>query len=151
MEPKLTLEVDATAELAAKADMPVEELTTLKEAFRTLESQVAEKTFGNGVSPLGAEGNYQGVPIQEAGMLRSACAKMKWAHQNSGLRYMPFFKLDYENPIQGIEIYKEGVLIDTIVVPITGGMDGDPTKQISYDMYTMIAMLLQHANEQSQK
>lgn len=137
--------------IATEAKIDVAELEVIKGDLRTLETEITEKTLGTGVSPLGASQDYTGVPLEEAGMMRSACAQMKWAHQNSGLRYMPFFKLDYENPTQGIEIYKGDVLIDTIIVPITGGMEGDPTAQISKDMYTMIGLALKHAYEYSQK
>lgn len=145
MEPKLTLEADVI-EVAGKEV----ELVSLKEDFRALETQITENTLGDGISPIGSTRDFKGVPLQEAGIMRSACDQMKWAYDNTGLRYKPFFKLDFETPTQGIEIYKGDVLVDTIVVPITGGMDSDPTAQISRDMYTMIGMLLKHAYEYSQ-
>lgn len=157
MEPELTLEADVI-EVAGKEV----ELVSLKEDFRALETKIIENTLGDGISPLGSSRDFKGVPLQEAGVMRSACDQMKWAYDNTGLRYMPFFRLDFEVPIQGIEIWKNpqfdergriisGTLMDTIVVPITGGMDSDPTAQISRDMYLMIGMLLKHAYEQSQK
>ncbi len=150
MEPKIELE-EGIVELAEKVGMEAEKLAEMKIELRALEVQITENTLGDGISPLGATQDYTGVPLQEAGLMRSACDQMKWAYDNTGLRYMPFFKLDFQTPTQGIEIYKGDVLIDTIVVPITGGMDSDPTAQISKDMYLMIGMLLKHASEYSQK
>lgn len=148
--------MDEILEIATKVDMEVSKLEELKNGFRALEADVAEKTLGNGISPLGASGDFTGVSPVDASMMRSACAKMQWAYDNTGLDYIPFFKLHRRTPTQGIEIWKglqfdekgkiiSGTLVDTIVVPITGGMDGDPTKQISQDMYTMIGLLLTHA------
>lgn len=116
--------------------------------FEDLKEEVQDAVRGNNKPSLGAtKGSLKGVKLEEMTEIMSACNQMKWAYDNAGLRYKPFFKLDFEQPEIGVEIYEGGELVETIEIPSTGGMDGDPTLQISKDMYTMIAFVLKHANK----
>jgi hypothetical protein len=132
-------------------EIKVDEVKTkeeiIKEQAVVLKAEIEDAVRGNGQSSLGAtKDSLKGIKLEEMTAVMSACNQMKWAYDNTGLRYKPYFKLDFEQPEIGLEIWSGAKLVETIAIPSTGGMDGDPTLQISRDMYTMIAMALKHAN-----
>lgn len=116
--------------------------------FDQLQITIENATLGNGLPALGTSaGDLTGVELQNV-PARSACAQMKWIAQNSGYRFKPFFELDYEDSIQGIRIYDSNdELVFTVSVPVTGGEDSDPAKQITRDMYTIISEALLHVQK----
>lgn len=143
MEPEI---IDVKGEV--KGEKTKEEI--IKEQAVALKAEIEDAVRGNGESSLGAtKDSLKGIKLEDMTAMMSACNQMKWAFDNTGFRYKPFFKLDFEQPEIGVEIYKGDELVETIAIPSTGGMDGDPTLQISRDMYTMIAFVLKHAYKNS--
>jgi hypothetical protein len=104
----------------------------------TLETDIELATVGNGKPVLKAPGgDFTGIPMEQ--VPHNGCAILKWCHQNSGYRFKPFFELDYETPYVGMRVYDaQDKVVKTIKRVATGGDNGDPTKQISHDMYTII-------------
>lgn len=99
---------------------------------------IEDATFGNGEHCLGtSSGDLTGKPPEEISM-GSPCDMLKWCYQNSGLRFMPYIELDFENSTQGVNVYEDGKLIDHIQVPATGGDNGDPATQITLDTVKII-------------
>jgi hypothetical protein len=151
MEPKLTLEINETVALAEKAGIEENELKTLKEGFRAVEAEIINKTYGTGEPLLNADRDYTGVPLEEANIMRSRCDVMKWAYDNTGLEYEPYFVLSFRRPRHGFYTYKNDVLIDNVIVPMTGGLNSNPKDQIYDDMNTMIGLIINHAQGQIDK
>lgn len=106
--------------------------------LNTLEADIELATVGDGKPTLGTSaGDMTGWGLER--VPHNGCAILKWCHQNSGYRFKPFFELDYETPYVGMRIYDgQDKVVKTIKRVATGGDNGDPTKQISHDMYIII-------------
>lgn len=72
---------------------------------------------------------------------------MKWCHDNSGLRFKPFFELDYETPLIGARIFNsEGVLVKTYKRTPNGGRNGKPSLSLRDDMYAIINLCVEYVH-----
>jgi len=116
-----------------------------------LQDEIVDVASSKGTKVLQASGgDLKDTPVTDI-KIKDACSQMKWIHDNSGFRFKPYFELDYENPRQGIRVYNDaGKVVKHFQIPVTGGDDGDPTKQISINMYAMIYKATQYVAKKLQ-
>jgi len=97
-----------------------------------LELLLEEKISDGKTNPIGyGGGSLAGVSLQDANVMRSPCAALRWMADNSDYIYETFVTLSDTQGWQGINIYnKDGSLHRQIKVPMGGGENADPMKTI---------------------
>lgn len=110
--------------------------------FDSLQSRLEELISEGRSNLIGyGGGDLTGVPLAEAGLMRSPCRALRWMTDNSQYRYETFVTLSDTEGSQGINIYNkdDGALHRTISVAMGGGANSDP-KNLIYSNNKAIIM-----------
>jgi hypothetical protein len=108
--------------------------------FDAMETRLLQDV-GQGNNPIGyGGGSLAGVPLAQAGVMRSPCRALRWMSDNSEYRYETLVKLSDLGGSQGMYVYskEDDSLIRSIGNPMGGGPNDDPERRIYKDNTAII-------------
>ena len=101
--------------------------------FDILESRIGAKMSGGKTNPIGyGGGDLTGVPLVEAGVMRSPCRALRWMQDNSDYYYETFVDHFDNEGCQGLDVFSkdDGSLVKTVSIEMHGGPNADLKDEI---------------------
>jgi len=118
------------------------------------ERQAKNELAGNGKSNFGTSssaGQYTDVPFGEAKIARNICDAYQWLNDNSDYYWQTYGTLDVEGGKIGIKAVKGDEVVIDIVIPTTGGDNGDPIQQFKIDNSKLLKKAVEYVTSNNAK
>lgn len=109
------------------------------------EKQSKDAVRGNDRPVVGASaGNLEGIPFSQARATRDICATFKWLDANTGWEWNTWLRMDGDGSTQGIIAKEGGTTKVNIEVPVTGGDNSNPEKQMGINNKRLIMKAVEY-------